>query len=575
MKKRITIALFSILTLFSFAQNTTIPHLQANGSTTQLIVKGKPFLILGGEFHNSSTSSNTYMQPLWEQMKKKNLNTLFAPVYWELIEPQENKFDFTLVDQMIEGARKQDLHLVILWFASWKNGYSMYVPAWVKTNTDRFHRVKNKSGESFVVLSAQSDNAMKADAKAFKALMQHIRQVDEKEQTVIMVQIENEAGLFYEPRDYNEEANKAWQQGVPADLIKYLTTNKDKLQPELDSAWKANGRKTSGSWENVFGKSVFSKDWRQLSYLPEELFSVYHYSKYIGHVAAAGKEAYPIPMFVNAWIKQQGFHWPGKYPSGGPIPHTLDLWRMNAPSVDFIAPDIYVDIPEAQYTISHYHRAGNPVFIPEFKPGALAASLAFWAYGQHDVKAFSPFGIEDTTPENDPITKSYAALAQVQELILQHQGKGTMAGIYLDTTSTTQTFKLNGFDIKATLSLPTTLPEGGAVAGLTSSNAKVISAGGILFATAPDEFILLGKDFTLALNPLTVDSKKPKIDIEYLDEVSLINGKWETGRRLNGDESTGGGDYGFGYHNGRFGAVKFQLARDGRYSILKIKFYRY
>jgi len=567
--------LFSTLAFFSFAQNPTIPHLETRSGTTQLTVKGKPFLVLGGELHNSSTSSGTYMQPLWEQMKRKNLNTVLAPVYWELIEPQEGKFDFSLVDQMLEGARKQGLHLIILWFASWKNGYSMYAPGWVKTDTDRFHRAQNKSGESFVVLSALSDNAMNADAKAFKALMQHIRQVDEKEQTVIMIQIENEAGLFYEPRDYNEEANKTWQLGVPADLTKYLVANKGKLQPELDSAWKANGRKTSGGWENVFGKSVFSKDWRDLSNLPEELFSVYHYSKYIGHVAAAGKEAYPIPMFVNAWIKQQDFHWPGKYPSGGPIPHTLDLWRMNAPAVDFIAPDIYVSIPEARYTIEQYHRKGNPVFIPEFKPGAFAASLAFWAYGQHDVNCFSPFGIEDTSPENDPITKSYAALSQVQELILQHQGKGTMAGIYMDTSATTQNFKLNGFDIKATLALPTVVPEGGAVAGLTSSNTKVISAGGILFATGPDEFILIGKDFTLALNPLTIDGKKPKIDIEYMDEVTLVNGKWETLRRWNGDEGTGGGDYGFGYHNGRFAAIKFLPSSDGRYRILKIKLYRY
>ena len=509
MKKLCFFIIILIAATSLFAQKTTIPHLEKNGNTTQLIVQGKPFLILGGELHNSSTSGADYMRPIWEQMKKKNLNTVIAAAYWELVEPQEGKFDFALVDSMIYGARNQGLHLVILWFGSWKNGYSMYVPGWVKNDTKRFPRVKNKKGESFVVLSALGEASMKADAKAFKMLMQHIREVDEKYQTVITVQIENEVGLFYEPRDYNEEAIKAYDQGVPKNLVNYLVANKGKLQPELDSAWKANGYKTSGSWEDVFGKSVFNKDDAKVfSYLPEELFTVYHYATYIGQVAAAGKEAYPIPMYVNAWIKQRGFNWPSKYPSGGPIPHTLDVWRQSAPAIDFIAPDIYVSIPEARYTIEQYHRPGNPVFIPEFKPGAASASLAFWAYGQHDAISFSPFGIDESTPEEDPITKSYAALSQVQQLILQHNGKGTMAGIYVDTAEKSQSFELNGYSIKANLSLPGSSPFGGAVAGLSSSDKKVASAGGIVFATGPDEFIIVGKDFTLSFTPLNTDAKK-------------------------------------------------------------------
>src|SRR4051812_36130699 len=144
MKKLCIITILSIATTSLFAQKTTIPHLEKNGNTTQLIVQGKPFLILGGELHNSSTSGAEYMRPIWEQMKKKNLNTVIAPVYWELLEPQEGKFDFSLVDSMIYGARKQNLHLVILWFASWKNGYSTYVPTWIKDNSDKYREQKIK-----------------------------------------------------------------------------------------------------------------------------------------------------------------------------------------------------------------------------------------------------------------------------------------------------------------------------------------------------------------------------------------------------------------------------------------------
>ena len=560
----------------AFAQKMAIPHLEKKGNIMQMIVQGKPFLILGGELHNSSTSGADYMRPIWGQMKRKHLNTVIAAVYWELLEPQEGKFDFTLVDSMIYGARIQHLHLVILWFGSWKNGYSMYVPGWVKKDTERFPRIKNKKGESFVVLSALSEASMNADAKAFKRLMQHIRQVDEKDQTVIMAQIENEAGLFYDPRDYNEEATKAYDQGVPNDLVQYLSGNKGRLQPELDSAWKENGYKTSGSWEDVFGKSVLLKEnWKALSYLPEELFTVYHYSKYIGQVARAGKEAYPIPMYVNAWIKQPGFGAPGRYPSGGPIPHTLDLWRANAPVIDFISPDIYVSIPDSRYTTEQYHRPGNPVFIPEFKPGASSASLAFWAFGQHDANCFSPFGIEETTPEEDPITKSYAVLSQLEQLILQHQGKGTMKGLYLDTAERSASFELNGYTVKASLSMPMFAPAGGTVAGLSSSDKRSTSAGGIVFAIGPDEFIVVGKDFTLSFTPLTTDAKKPKIDIEYMDEGSFVNGHWVTTRRLNGDEGTGGGDYGFGFNKGYAALFRFQPSSTGNYNIVKYKLYRY
>src|SRR4051812_37291291 len=162
MKKLCIITILSIATTSLFAQKTTIPHLEKNGNTTQLIVQGKPFLVLGGELHNSSTSGAAYMQPIWEQMKEKNLNTVIAPVYWELFEPEEGKFDFSLVDSMVYGARKQNLHLVILWFASWKNGYSMYVPSWIKNNSDKYQRAKDKDGKSLQQLSTFCDATAEA-----------------------------------------------------------------------------------------------------------------------------------------------------------------------------------------------------------------------------------------------------------------------------------------------------------------------------------------------------------------------------------------------------------------------------
>lgn len=574
MKKFVSVFLAVLFSGITYTQVPSVPRLEKQGNVAKLIVKDKPFLILGGELHNSSTSGTVYMRPVWERMAQKNLNTVIAPVYWELLEPEEGKFDFTLVDSMIIGARSKNLHLVILWFGSWKNGYSMYVPGWVKNNQEKYPRAKNKDGQSFQMLSAFGDNSMKADAGAFKMLMKHIRETDAAFQTVITVQVENEMGLFMTDRDYCDDANKAFSDPVPGDLMKYLSSNKGKLQPEIDSVWKANGYRKSGKWEEVFGKSMADrKNWKTLSSLTEELFTVYHYARYIEGIASEGKKAYPLPMYVNAWIKQPGSgSYPGKYPNGGPIPHTLDIWRAAAPSIDFIAPDIYVSPGIAIYTIEQYHRPGNPVFIPEFRHGNESAHFAFWAYGQHDAMAFSPFGIDDWKSEDDAITKTYAALSQVQDLILQHQGKKTMAGIYIDSLKPSQEFDLGGYRIRAQLG-------GGSyaeLAGLTGRAKRATSAGGLVFSIAPDEFIVVGKDFRLSFNPLIPEAKKPFIDVEYMDEGTFADGKWMTTRRLNGDEGTGGGDYGFGSGNPmKAGTLNFQRQPDDNYSIVRFKMYRY
>jgi beta-galactosidase GanA len=573
MKRTAFIFIALIIADFAFAQNLSMPHLEKQGKLTKLIVNDKPFLILGGELHNSSTSTAEYMQPIWERMAQKNLNTVIAPVYWEFLEPEEGKFDFSLVDSMITGARKQNLRLVILWFGTWKNGYSMYAPGWVKNSQEKYPRAKNKEGQTFQMLSAFGEASMNADARAFGMLMRHIREVDAKQQTVITMQIENEIGLFSTDRDYCEPANRAYGSQVPADLVKYMVNNKGNLRPEIDSVWKANGYKTKGSWEEVFGKStVDRKNWMALSSLTEELFTVYYYARYIEKIARTGKEEYPLPMYVNAWIKQPSGGYPGKYPGGGPVPHTLDVWRAVAPSVDFIAPDIYVARQVAMYTMEEYCRSENPLFIPEYRHGAEAGLMAFMAYGQYNAVCFSPFAIDDWNPVDDPITKTYSVLAQVQELILQHQGKGTMTGIYVDSLKKVQEFNLGNYKIRAQL----TGISPAQLAGFTGSAEMASAAAGLVFNTGPDEYIAVGKDFMLSFNPLKADENKPYIDVEYMDEGTFINGKWLTTRRLNGDEGTGGGDYGFGPGNTpRSGTLHFQRTANNSYSIIRFKMYRY
>ncbi|HEY5773274.1 MAG TPA: beta-galactosidase, partial [Chitinophagaceae bacterium] len=346
------ILLFNLL--HSNAQLSSIPRLVKNGSYVQLIVNDKPFLVLGGELANSSASSNEYMRPIWPKLQQMNLNTVIAPVYWELMEPIEGKFDFTLVDSLIKNARLFNMKLVILWFGAWKNSMSCYVPAWVKTNTTRFPRILDKTGGTHEIITPFNKNNLEADKKAFVRLMQYIKETDSKEQTVITVQVENEIGMLPDARTYDEAANVAFNKAVPEQLFNYLKKNRNNLLPETRSIWEANGSKTSGKWEEVFGKSLAT----------DEIFMAWHYAVFTNELTIASKAVYNLPMFVNAALNRPGRK-PGEYPSAGPLPHVMDIWKAAAPAIDLLAPDFYN--PDFKHWCDLYTRAGDPLFIPEHR----------------------------------------------------------------------------------------------------------------------------------------------------------------------------------------------------------------
>ena len=227
------VAFFSLTILAARAQSgeQPIPHLEKQGNASQLVVDGKPVLLLCGELHNSSTGGLDYMRPIWKRMAEKNLNSVIAAVSWELIEPTEGSFDFTLVDSTIAGARAANLKLILIWFASWKNGGSIYMPAWVKNDYTKFPRVKDRSGKPLEILSTFGEATMKADAKAFAALMHHIKETDGRYRTVIMMQVENEMGVLDNPgvpgnaaRDYSPAADAAFHAEVPAALMQISGT---------------------------------------------------------------------------------------------------------------------------------------------------------------------------------------------------------------------------------------------------------------------------------------------------------------------------------------------------------------
>ncbi len=491
--------------------STRIPHLAKKGSATQLIVDGKPFLALAGELHNSSSSSLDYMRPIWPKLEAMNLNTVLAVVSWDLTEPEEGKFDFTLVDGLIQQARHHRLHLVLLWFGSWKNGISHYVPEWVKRDFERFGRVRIESGKSIEVLSTLSDANWQADARAFAALMRHIREVDSKQHTVIMIQVQNEVGVLGDSRDRSEAANEAFVKRVPRELMQHLIKHKDNLLPELKEVWSATDFKESGTWAEVFGTGVKA----------DEIFMAWNYALYLNRVAHAGKAEHPLPMYVNAWIVQPEDKTPGDYPSGGPQAHMHDIWRAGAPRIDILAPDIY--LPNFAQTCRKYSRSGNPLFIPESRAGARGAANAFYAIGQHNAMGYSPFGIDSRVadPENGPIPKAYDVLAQLAPLILEGQSRGMIAGVVLNKEDPGQKLQLGGYTLEVELRRQrrrTTVPDLGY---------------GLIISVGPDEYVVAGQDIQITFFPNTPGPQIAGLASVY--EGKYVDGRWIPGRKLNGD----------------------------------------
>jgi hypothetical protein len=540
------------LTVQSKAQSDSgIPHLRKQGTATQLIVDGKPFVALAGELGNDASTSLEYLRPIWPTLVQVNLNTVLPVAYWELLEPEEGKFDFTLVDGIIEEARRHNLRVGLLWFASWKNGVSSFAPVWAKKDFKRFPRAQTKKGtglEIFSAIEGYGDATRDADARAFAALMRHIKEVDGQQHTVIMMQVENEVGVLGDSRDRSPAADKAFAGPVPKDLMDYLQKNKDTLVPEFRQVWEANGFKTSGTWEEVFGQSAAT----------DETFMAWNYARYIGRVAEAGKAEYPLPMFVNTWLYAFGKpHQPGRTPSGGALPHLMDVWRAGAPRIDILSPDLYSDfVPfSAQYT-----RSGNPLFIPEGQGGAEGAARALYAIGRHDAIGYSEFAIENNSLWQDPandLGRVYKALSQLMPLIVDHQGKGMMTGVLLEEKGQIEKVRLGDYTMSATF-----IRESG---NLPPPPPAVPRAGALFVLTAPDElYVIASGRMTITFTPNTPGP--PLVGVATVDEGSFVDGRWVQGRRLD-HRVTGSYDV---------GALRMPFAYDrSEHSILRVTLYRY
>lgn len=502
------------------------PHLEKRGNVTQLIVKGEPFLALASELGNSSASSRTYMEPLWQNLKDAGTNTVLAVVTWEQIEPEQGVFDFQVVDDLVEAARAHDLKLMLLWFGSWKNGMSSYHPVWVKTDTDRYFLAETPDGKKLPILSTLCEETVRADATAYAAMMRHLKEIDSREQTVVMIQMENETGLHGYTRDFCAAANEAFASPVPEKLISYLSSHRDSLLPETLEAWSRSGYRTSGTWEEVFGRNERT----------DEIFMAWNYASYMNVISAAGKAIYDLPTFVNAWIVQPEDRHPGNYPCGGPQAQNHDIYRAAAPAIDILSPDIYLsDYPAI---IRMYSRSGNPVFVPESHAGQGGAANAAFTIGEMGGIGYSPFGLESraVTEANRTFSQFYRKAGAYSKEILAAQADGRIHAAWVKG-SDPQIYKSEVVmgDYRIQFELISSGMRNGGAPQRTGGTYKPGDQGyAIVVQDSDDSFTFLGSNIRVVFKPKDGDSTVGLAKVVEGDYTP--DGEWVEGRWLNGDQ---------------------------------------
>jgi hypothetical protein len=519
---RISGRLFFLCLLFLFygadlSGQAAMPKIISQNGRHALIADGEPFFIFGAQAHNSS-GWPAMLPSVWNALQQVHANTLEVPLYWEQLEPAPDHFDFSLVDTLLAQARQHRVHLVFLWFASWKNGSNHYMPAWMKKDAVKYPNLTGKNGKPVDSPSPHTKAAMEADAKAFAALMQYIKQAD-PEHTVLMVQVENEPGSWDTLRDYSPRAQKLFEAGVPAEL----------LNPGILKSLNVPAG-SKGSWQKVFGDRA------------DEYFQAWSVASYIGYIAAAGKKEYPLPLYVNAALRDPLSNPPAsQYESGGPTDNVIPIWKAAAPALDLLAPDIYLTGSERiMKVIELYDRPDNPLFVPELGWDAGKVKYLYEVIARGGL-GFSPFGLDDNGAGStqleikeklEPFAREYAVLSPMMRELAKWAYEGKIKAAVEHEDHAAQSIDLGNW--KALVSF-------GSGERKVSEKINKDAEGKLLIVQLEENrFLLLGTDCRVGFTPSGENAGRAW---QYLkvEEGNYESGIFKPIRILNGDETDWGG----------------------------------
>jgi hypothetical protein len=485
-----------------------MPRLVKENGAFQLLVDDRPFIILGIQTHNSSGYPGE-LERTWPLAKRLNVNTIEIPIQWQTVEPVEGKFDFSVVDGLVSGARNANVRLILAWFGGFKNAAMHFAPAWVKEDIRKYPRMIDQTGSPMRTLATHVDSTIDADARAFAAFMRHLKQIDGEQHTVIAVQVENEAGVLGTDRDHSENANRLFADRVPGEVLKAFGTGK------------------TGTWTEVFGPHA------------NETFAAYYQARYLNRVAEAGRKEYALPLFLNAWTDiQDGFYEPGfSHPSGGPTTRMLPLYKAIVPAIDWISPDIYKrNYVQYLEEATPYSRPDNPLFIPETGRDLVFCKSMFHVIGDLKGIGVSVFGVEggddnSAIPESlQDLAATYRIVAGAMPLLTAAKKYGKLLSAVEQDGAATVVLDFGEYEAMAQFG-PMNYGYGGARAAGTPRKSGRVFIG----QTAPDEFVVAGLDATISFRG-PYGSAKPRADFVSAEEGRYEAGEWKPRRQLSGDQ---------------------------------------
>ena len=496
---------------------TEMPKIVQKDGRFALFVDGEPFFIFGGQSHNSSTWPQMLPQ-VWSTIESIHANTLEIPIYWEQVEPQPGRYDFSMVQMLLDHARERDVRLVLLWFATWKNGSNHYMPEWMKRDSEKYPNITGKDGKPVDSPSPHTKAAMEADAKAFTEVMQYLKEADPRH-TVILVQVQNEPGSWGSVRDYSEVAQRLFEQPVPAALLK------PQVLKELNVPANAKG-----SWKEVFGEDA------------DEYFHAWSVASYIEYVAAAGKAVNPLPMYVNAALRDPLTDPDAsQYESGGATDNVIPIWKVAAPSIDFLAPDIYLRGSEKVLKILDlYSRTDNALMVPE-----IGGEVKYLYKVLEKGIGFSPFGVDSRRPgsteriseRNAPLAQEYKTLAPMMRQLAKWGFEGRIHSVVETEDHSEQRIDLGIWEAVITFG-----PGRRFMQARENDTPQRATGKAMVIKLDENEFIAIGTGCRFTFNPVGKNEGKAW---QYLKvkEGYFEDGEFKLLRVRNGDETDWGGPF--------------------------------
>jgi hypothetical protein len=497
-------------------KESPLPRLVKKDGRYALFVDGAPYLMLGAQVHNSSAWP-AMLPKVWPAMEYLHVNTVEMPVYWEQLEPKQGQFDYSVVDTLLAQARDHHVRLVLLWFGTWKNGSQHYMPQWMKLAPEKYPHMVDKNGHAVDSPSPYATAALEADKSAFTAFLRHLKTADPR-RTVIMVQVENEPGVWGSQRDYSPAAQKLFESPVP---------------PEVVAAMHVQTAAPSASWTEVFGPEA------------EVCFHAWSVAKYVGQVAAAGKAVYPLPLYANAALRdpiKPGA--PGSYESGGPTDNVIPIWKVEAPALDIVAPDIYMSDSVAYLKVLDlYRRDDNALFVPETGGGAGVARFFFSALGLRAI-GYSPFGMDYTATRGDggkpedllePWAQNYRLIGPMAGEIARLNFEGKLQAVAEEKGKPAETLSFGSWNAGVSY---------GVGRRGSSANGNPEPTGRVLVAQLGDnQFLVTGIRCRVDFRPSDASSGKHRQFLR-VEEGAYENGVFKFLRIWNGDETDSGLNFG-------------------------------